>query len=41
MIRASTVRKNIEYSVVDGPGESKKRIEFLAGIVKGVLRDAE
>jgi superfamily II DNA helicase RecQ len=41
MIRASTVRKNIEYSVVDGPGGSKKRIEFLAGIVSSVLRDAE
>jgi superfamily II DNA helicase RecQ len=41
MIRASTMRKNIEYSVVDGPGESKKRIGCLAGIIKGVLRDVE
>jgi hypothetical protein len=41
MIRVSTVRKNIEYSIVDGPRESKKRMEFLAGMVKGVLRDAE
>ena len=41
MIRASTVRKNIEYSVVDGPREGKKRMEVLAGIVEGVLRDVE
>jgi superfamily II DNA helicase RecQ len=41
MIRVSTVRKNIEYSIVDGPRESKKRMEFLAGMVEGVLRDAE
>jgi superfamily II DNA helicase RecQ len=39
LIRASTVRKNIEYSVVDGPAEMSKRIECLAELVGSMLRD--
>jgi hypothetical protein len=39
LIRASTVRKNIEYSVVDGPAEMSKRIECLAESVGSTLRD--
>ncbi|KAI6957743.1 hypothetical protein KC332_g17517 [Hortaea werneckii] len=41
LIRASTVRPNIAYSVVDGPEESPPRIALLAGIVEEVLRDPE
>lgn len=40
MIRASMVWKDIEYGVVDGPRESKKRMEVLAGIVEAASRDA-
>ena len=39
MIRASTVRPNIEYSVVDGPTEQAKRIEQVSGLVGEVLMD--
>jgi superfamily II DNA helicase RecQ len=39
LIRASTVRKNIEYSVIDGPAERAKRIECLSGLVEGALQD--
>jgi superfamily II DNA helicase RecQ len=38
-MRASTVRKNIEYSVVDGLAEMSKRIECLAELVGSTLRD--
>jgi hypothetical protein len=37
LIRASTVRKNIEYSVIDGPAKMSKRIECLSGLVEGTL----
>lgn len=40
LIRASTVRPNIEYSVVDGPAEQTKRIEQVSALVGGVLKDA-
>ena len=36
-IRASTVRSNIEYSVVDGPTEQAKRIEQVSNLVGEVL----
>jgi hypothetical protein len=39
LIRASTVRKNIEYSVIDGPAEISKRIECLAELVGSMLQD--
>jgi superfamily II DNA helicase RecQ len=39
LIRASTVRKNIEYSVFDGPVEMSKRIYCLAELVGSTLRD--
>lgn len=39
LIRASTVRKNIEYSVMDGPAERSKRIECLSDLVECALRD--
>ncbi|KAI7148150.1 hypothetical protein KC316_g15819, partial [Hortaea werneckii] len=41
LIRASTVRPNIAYSVIDGPEESRPRIALLAAIVESVLRDPE
>lgn len=41
LIRASTVRPNIAYSVVDGPEESPPRIALLAAIVERVLQDPE
>jgi superfamily II DNA helicase RecQ len=39
LICASTVRKNIEYSIIDGPAEMSKRIECLAELVGSMLRD--
>lgn len=33
------MRKNIEYSVIDGPAEMSKRIECLAELVGSTLRD--
>jgi superfamily II DNA helicase RecQ len=39
LICASIVRKNIEYSVIDGPAEMSKRIECLAELVGSILRD--
>jgi hypothetical protein len=39
LIRASTVRKNIEYSVINGPAEMSERIECLAELVGSTLRD--
>jgi superfamily II DNA helicase RecQ len=39
LIRASTVRPNIEYSVVDGPTEQAKRIEQVSDLVGEVLMD--
>jgi len=39
LIRASTVRKNTEYSVIDGPVEMSKRIDCLAELVGSTLRD--
>ena len=39
LIRASTVRKNIEYSVIDGPAERAKRMKCLSSLVEGALRD--
>ncbi|KAM0700964.1 hypothetical protein Q7P35_011323 [Cladosporium inversicolor] len=39
LIRASTVRKNIEYSVIDRPAERSKRIECLSDLVECALRD--
>ncbi|KAI7458059.1 hypothetical protein KC351_g18349, partial [Hortaea werneckii] len=41
LIRASTVRSNIAYSVIDGPEESRPRIALLAALVESVLRDPE
>jgi len=39
LIRASTVRPNIEYSIEDGPSEQSKRIEQMSGMVEQVLED--
>jgi superfamily II DNA helicase RecQ len=39
LIRVSTVRKNIEYSVIDGPAERVKRMKCLSSLVEGALRD--
>jgi len=39
LIRASTVRKNIEYSVIDGPAERAKRIGCLSSLVESALQD--
>jgi superfamily II DNA helicase RecQ len=39
LIHVSTVRKNIEYSVIDGLAEMSKRIECLAELVGSTLRD--
>ena len=39
LIRASTVRKNIEYSIVDRPAEMSERIECLAELVGSTLQD--
>ena len=39
LIRASTVRPNIEYSVIDGPAEQAKRIEQVSALVGQVLKD--
>lgn len=39
LIRASTVRPNIEYSIVDGPSEPSKRFEQVSRLVDQVLKD--
>ena len=39
LIRASTVQKNIEYSMMDGLAERSKRIECLSDLVECALRD--
>lgn len=39
LIRASTVRPNIEYSVVDGPPQRAERIEQVSSLVGEVLMD--
>lgn len=39
LIRAATVRPNIEYSIIDGPSEQSKRIEQMSGMVEQVLED--
>jgi superfamily II DNA helicase RecQ len=39
LIRVSTVRKNIEYSVIDGPAERAKQIGCLSSLVESILQD--
>ena len=39
LIRASTVRPNIEYGVMDGRAEQEERIEQVSRLVGDVLRD--